>query len=104
MIFRYLETGLSDATDGAWQLFQAVNSPFVGNSCQPVWAPAPLLKGAERTAPQLGWPRSTDSRCPPCVPETRRILSGEQSVDLRAKALARQQVIGPLMPGVLSAA
>ncbi|HEX5473785.1 MAG TPA: radical SAM protein [Vicinamibacterales bacterium] len=40
------------------------------------------MRGAERTKPPLGWPRTTDSLCPTCVREARaRILSGEQSVD-----------------------
>ncbi len=75
MIFRYLETGLSDAVDGAWQLRLA---PIHG-------LPVPVVRARTR----------------------RRILSGEQScVDAlrRAKALAEQQLIGPRMPGVLSAA
>ena len=35
VIFRYLETGLSYAADGAWQLFEAMKSPSVGNSFPP---------------------------------------------------------------------
>ena len=42
----------------------------------------PLMKSSERTRPQLGWPRTTDSLCPTCVRETRaRILAGEQSIE-----------------------
>ena len=49
-------------------------------SFQPKWADAPLLKSHERTSPQLGWPRTTDSLCPTCVRETREaILSGRRS-------------------------
>ena len=49
---------------------------------QPKWAPAPLMKSSERTRPQFGWPRTTDSLCPTCVRETRaRILCGEQSIE-----------------------
>ena len=44
--------------------------------------PAPLMKRRERTRPQFGWPRKTDSLCPTCVREARaRILSGEQSIE-----------------------
>jgi hypothetical protein len=40
------------------------------------------MKGRDRTRPQFGWPRTTDSLCPTCVRETRaRILSGEQSLE-----------------------
>jgi len=39
------------------------------------------MKSAERSTPQLGWPRTTDSLCPTCVREARtRILSGEQAI------------------------
>ena len=41
------------------------------NTFQPKWSAAPLLKSHERTSPQLGWPRTTDSLCPTCVRETR---------------------------------
>jgi len=44
----------------------------------PKWAPAPLIRKAERSFPTLGWPRQTDSLCPECVKEVRAgILSGE---------------------------
>jgi len=49
---------------------------------QPAWAPAPLLKRKERSFPQLGFPRETDSLCPRCVKEVRTaVLSGK--TDLR---------------------
>src|SRR5688572_1432316 len=35
VIFRYLETGLSYAADGAWQLFEAVKSQSVGDAFPP---------------------------------------------------------------------
>ena len=39
------------------------------------------MKSTERSKPQLGWPRTTDSLCPTCVREARtRILSGEHSI------------------------
>jgi uncharacterized radical SAM superfamily Fe-S cluster-containing enzyme len=44
----------------------------------PKWAPAPLLKSKDRTFPQLGFPRETDSLCPQCVKEVReKIVGGE---------------------------
>jgi hypothetical protein len=59
--------------------FQSVNQFFVGKSFRPPWAPAPLLKSWERSAPPFGWPRTTDSLCPGCVKSARkRILAGEQ--------------------------
>ncbi|HVH41855.1 MAG TPA: radical SAM protein, partial [Labilithrix sp.] len=48
----------------------------------PSWAPGPLPKRRERTFPQLGFPRETDSLCPRCVKEVRTdVLSGK--TDLR---------------------
>ena len=43
----------------------------------PKWSDKPLLKSYEKSKPPLGWPRSTDSLCPKCVPEIRQqILDG----------------------------
>ncbi len=43
----------------------------------PQWSDKPLLKSWQKTKPQLGWPRETDSLCPGCVKEARgAILSG----------------------------
>jgi uncharacterized radical SAM superfamily Fe-S cluster-containing enzyme len=48
---------------------------------QPPWAPSPLLKRSERTFPELGFPRETDSLCPRCVKEVRAaILSGAREL------------------------
>ena len=64
--------------DLTWKGFQAINRRVEPNSFQPRWAPAPLLKSHERTYPQLGFPRETDSLCPRCVQEVRgQILRGE---------------------------
>jgi 7,8-dihydro-6-hydroxymethylpterin dimethyltransferase len=77
--FELLVSGAARLT---WPGFQAVNHRFKSKTFCPPWAPAPLLKSHERTKPQLGWPRTTDSLCPVCVRETRaRVLSGEQSLE-----------------------
>ncbi len=77
-VWRPVELALTYGARAAWPAFQAFNRQFEGGTFQPKWAPAPLLKSRERTKPQLGWPRTTDSLCPTCVRETRaRILSGE---------------------------
>ena len=71
------------AVNRVWPLYQKYNERFPGGRLQPKWAPAPLLRKKERTAPQLGWPRRTDSLCPRCVKEVRdAVLSGAE--DLRA--------------------
>ncbi|MBI3449056.1 MAG: radical SAM protein [Acidobacteria bacterium] len=71
-------TGAAAAANVAWHAFQTVNRMFPEGSFQPRWAPAPLLKSRERSYPQLGFPRKTDSLCPRCVKEVRdQIISGE---------------------------
>ena len=65
----------------AWPVVRFINERFEQPSIQPKWAPAPLLKRRERTKPQLGWPRETDSLCPRCVKEVRDdILSGKRQL------------------------
>ncbi len=60
-----------------WPVFQLVNKLHQGTPFKPKWAPAPLLRKKEKTFPQLGWPRQTDSLCPKCVKEAREeIISG----------------------------
>ena len=81
-VWRPVELALTYGARLAWPAFQAVNRQFDSRPFQPKWAPRPLMKSSERTKPQLGWPRTTDSLCPTCVRETRaRILSGEQSIE-----------------------
>jgi hypothetical protein len=62
----------------AWHAFQAVNRRVPYGTFHPKWAPAPLLKTKDRTFPELGFPRETDSLCPQCVKDVRgQVLSGE---------------------------
>jgi uncharacterized radical SAM superfamily Fe-S cluster-containing enzyme len=80
-VTRRAEGALSSAASALWPLVQRYNTTFERPSFQPKWAPAPLLKRRERTFPQLGWPRETDSLCPRCVKEVRtEILSGERDL------------------------
>ena len=74
--WRPLELLLRWVANLGWVAFQSVNQFFVGKSFRPPWAPAPLLKSWERSAPPFGWPRTTDSLCPGCVKSARkRILA-----------------------------
>ncbi len=63
-----------------WPVFQFINKFFKdGKPHWPKWAPGPLLKSYERTRPNLGFPRKTDSLCPRCVKEVREeIISGKK--------------------------
>jgi len=81
-LWKPLELVATVAARLAWPGFQAVSHRFKSKTFQPAWAPGPLPKSHERTSPQLGWPRTTDSLCPTCVRDTRsRVLSGEQSLE-----------------------
>ncbi len=80
-VWRSIEAALTCGARLAWPAFQAINRQIPSHPFQPKWAPAPLLKAHQRSSPQLGWPRTTDSLCPTCVREARaRILNGEQSI------------------------
>jgi hypothetical protein len=67
----------SATASAAWRAMQAVSRAVPDRPFQPAWAPAPMPKQGERTFPQLGFPRETDSLCPACVIEVRdAILEG----------------------------
>jgi hypothetical protein len=71
------------AAQAVWPLVQKYNQAFERRSPSPGWAPAALLKRRERTFPQLGWPRETDSLCPQCVKEVRSdVLSGKSDLEV----------------------
>jgi 7,8-dihydro-6-hydroxymethylpterin dimethyltransferase len=74
---------VSSLSDVAWKAFQSVNTRLPeGEAIRPKWAPGPLLKSYERTAPPLGFPRETDSLCPRCVKEVREaVISGETTLE-----------------------
>ena len=74
---------VSTLSDVAWKAFQSVNKRLPeGEAIRPNWAPGPLLKSYERTAPPLGFPRETDSLCPRCVKEVRdAVISGETTLE-----------------------
>src|SRR5262245_57150864 len=77
---KYIEKGISIAARGLWHFFRGINDFFPETrSFTPRWSDKPLLKSYEKQTPPLGWPRTTDSLCPRCVPEIRqRILDGKQ--------------------------
>jgi hypothetical protein len=80
-VWKPIEWGLVAGAKVTWPAFQAINRRVKTKAFHPKWSPAPLPKSHERTKPQLGFPRTTDSLCPVCVRETRaRILSGQQPI------------------------
>jgi uncharacterized radical SAM superfamily Fe-S cluster-containing enzyme len=80
---KYFEKGLTYAAGAAWAVFERLNRIRPNPSFTPRWSDKPLLKSWEKTKPTLGWPRTTDSLCPKCVPQIRqRILDGELPVEV----------------------
>src|SRR3954452_14745106 len=75
---KYAEKTVAYAAKGAWLVFDALNQIGQKPSFTPKWSDKPLLKSYEKQKPPLGWPRTTDSLCPRCVPEIRQqILDGK---------------------------
>ncbi len=75
---KYIEKLVTVAAKGAWRVFDTLNQLKQNPSFTPKWSEKPLLKSYQKTKPPLGWPRTTDSLCPKCVPEVRKkILDGE---------------------------
>ncbi|MGZ3477623.1 MAG: radical SAM protein, partial [Polyangiales bacterium] len=78
-----LEKALTRVAGAAWPAVKRLNEMVPGEALHPKWAPAPLLKNKQKTAPQLGWPRETDSLCPVCTREARQeILDGKKDVSV----------------------
>jgi uncharacterized radical SAM superfamily Fe-S cluster-containing enzyme len=74
---KYVEKAVTYGAKGAWVVFDALNQIKQNPSFTPKWSDKPLLKSYEKQKPPLGWPRTTDSLCPRCVPEIRQqILDG----------------------------
>src|SRR5690242_13674600 len=75
---KYAEKVLTYGAKGAWAVFEKINSIKPRPSFTPKWSDKPILKSWGKTKPPLGWPRSTDSLCPKCVPEIRQqIVDGK---------------------------
>ena len=75
---KYAERAVTIAAQGAWFVFERVNRISPNASFTPKWSDKPLLKSYQKEKPPLGWPRTTDSLCPKCVPEIRQqIIDGK---------------------------
>src|SRR3954464_12317307 len=75
---KYAEKAAVYAAKGAWAVYERLNRISPNPAFIPKWSDKPLLKSWEKEKPPLGWPRTTDSLCPKCVPEIRKqILDGK---------------------------
>ena len=80
---KYMEKGLALAANAGWFLYEKLNRINPQPSFTPKWSDKPLLKSYQKTKPPLGWPRTTDSLCPKCVPEIRQqIVDGKLPVEI----------------------
>jgi 7,8-dihydro-6-hydroxymethylpterin dimethyltransferase len=80
---KYAEKAITVAANAAWQVFDSLNQISQNPSFTPNWSEKPLLKSYEKMKPKLGWPRTTDSLCPKCIPEIRKqIIDGKQDVSI----------------------
>ena len=75
---KYAEKALTLTAQAAWAVFDRLNRINPNPSFTPKWSEKPILKSWEKSKPPLGWPRTTDSLCPKCIPEIRKkIVDGE---------------------------
>jgi uncharacterized radical SAM superfamily Fe-S cluster-containing enzyme len=75
---KYVEKAAVYAAQGAWVVFERLNRISPNDAFTPKWSDKPLQKSWQKEKPPLGWPRTTDSLCPKCVPEIRKqILDGK---------------------------
>jgi 7,8-dihydro-6-hydroxymethylpterin dimethyltransferase len=96
---KYVEKGLTFVARGSWAVFERINRINQNPSFTPQWSDKPLLKSYQKTKPPLGWPRTTDSLCPKCIPEIRQqivdgklpheILLNEKVGEIKAQIIER---------------
>jgi len=96
---KYAEKAVTLAAGAAWNIFDRLNQINQKPSFTPAWSDKPLLKSYQKTKPPLGWPRTTDSLCPRCVPEIRQqivdgkvphqILLNEKVGEIKAQVIER---------------
>ncbi len=80
-LMKYVDRAITLTAGAAFDTIQIFNKYDPNPSFTPKWSDKPLLKSWQKTKPQLGWPRTTDSLCPGCVKEAReRIINGEQDL------------------------
>src|SRR3954454_22684446 len=80
---KYVEKGVTALAAKTFDTIQFFNKYRPNPGFTPKWSDKPLLKSWEKTKPPLGWPRTTDSLCPKCIPEIRQqILDGKAPIDV----------------------
>src|SRR5881398_252994 len=96
---KLFEKSLTYGAKAAWAVFSKLNAIAPNKSFTPKWSDKPLLKSYQKEKPPLGWPRTTDSLCPKCIPEIRQqivdgklpheILLNEKVGEIKAQIIER---------------
>src|SRR6201985_171900 len=96
---KLFEKSLTYGAKAGWAVFSRLNSISPNKSFTPKWSDKPLLKSYQKEKPPLGWPRTTDSLCPKCIPEIRQqivdgklpheILLNEKVGEIKAQIIER---------------
>jgi uncharacterized radical SAM superfamily Fe-S cluster-containing enzyme len=77
---KYVDQAVCTTATVVFDTVQFFNNYRPGPTFIPKWSDKPLLKSWQKTKPQLGWPRQTDSLCPECVKEARaKIMNGDEN-------------------------
>src|SRR5436309_7103949 len=78
-LMKYVDAAVTKAAGATFDTIQFFNKYNPRPSFTPKWSEKPLLKSWQKTKPQLGFPRQTDSLCPGCVKEAREaIINGRK--------------------------
>ena len=96
---KFFEKSIVVAAKAGWAVYSRLNSISPNASFTPRWSDKPLLKSYQKEKPPLGWPRTTDSLCPKCVPAIRQqiidgklpheILLNERVGEIKAQIIER---------------
>src|ERR1700712_3204 len=96
---KLFEKSLTYGAKAGWAIFSKLNSISPNKSFTPKWSDKPLQKSYQKEKPPLGWPRTTDSLCPKCIPEIRQqivdgklpheILLNEKLGEIKAQIIER---------------
>jgi len=77
---KFMDQAVCSTATAVFDSVQFFNKYRPGPTFIPKWSDKPLLKSWQKTKPQLGWPRQTDSLCPECVKEARaKIMNGDEN-------------------------
>jgi uncharacterized radical SAM superfamily Fe-S cluster-containing enzyme len=96
---KFFEKTMVHVAQAGWAVYSRLNKFNQKPSFTPRWSDKPLLKSYQKEKPPLGWPRTTDSLCPKCVPAIRQqiidgklpheILLNEKVGEIKAQIIER---------------